>query len=153
MQPSTAHEFGLKTFENCQDLRNFEHGKKLRKIIRDFKYERQKLVEIDDRFHPILNLDAAGRMMWYYKQGQPLKNTQLKTAIYRYAGYNNYAQYYKMVTYYMSLLSDPAVIDDVRVEFNRLNPNLLINGKPGDFDKYIRAHQAQHRNYGLDNYN
>ena len=34
-------------------------------------------------------------------------------------------------------------------EFNKRNPNLKINGKAGDFDGYINAHQEQNLNYGL----
>jgi hypothetical protein len=76
----------------------------------------------------------------------------MKTAIYRYAGYKNYSSYYKMVSYYMGLLDDLAVIDDVRQTFNKLNPTLTINGQAADFDRYISMHQALNRNYGLDNY-
>ncbi len=152
MQPSTASEFHLKTLDKCKDLRNFKHGKKLRKLIQKYKFDKSKLIKYDDRFHPILNLDAAGRMLWYYKMGPQSRNTPVKTAIYRYAGYRNYKEYYKMVEYYRGLLNDPKVIDDVRKEFNRLNPKLKINGEKGDFDLYIKTHQEQHRNYGLDEY-
>ena len=152
MQPLTASEFGLKTLDNCKDLRNFKHGKKLRKLIQKYKFDKRKLIDYDDRFHPILNLDAAGRMLWYYKMGPQFRKTPVKTAIYRYAGYNNYKEYYKMVQYYRGLINDPKVIADVRKEFNRLNPKLKINGKKGDFDLYIKTHQEQHRNYELDQY-
>ena len=152
MQPSTASEFGLRTLDNCTDLRNFEHGRKLRSLIRQHKFNRRELIQYDDRFHPILNIDAAGRMIWYYYKGKQLKSTPLRTAIYRYAGYNNYKHYYKMVDYYMKLLADSSVIDDVRRTFNALNPTLRINGQPADFDKYIAEHQQQHSNYGLDKY-
>lgn len=152
MQPSTASEFGLRIMDNCRDLRNFEHGKKLREQIRLHNYDKSKLVEIDDRFHPILNLDAAGRMLWYYKNGPQHKSDPIQTAIYRYAGFNTFKEYYKMVEYYRGLLNDPKVIDDVRQEFNRLNPDLKIDGRAADFDDYLRTHQQQHRNYGLDKY-
>lgn len=152
MQPLTATEFGLKTLDGCKDLRNFKHGKKLRKLIQQHKFNKKELIGYDDRFHPILNLDAAGRMLWFYKLGPQFRKTPIKTAIYRYAGYRNYKEYYKMVEYYRGMLNDSKVIDDVRKEFNKLNPKLRINGKKANFDTYIRTHQKQHRNYGLDQY-
>ena len=152
MQPKLARQFGLKTFKNCEKLVCKEHGKELRKKIVKNKYDRKKLIAFDDRFHPILNIDAAARMLVYYRSGKQIKGSPLKTAIYGYAGRYNYQKYYDNVILYISKLQDEDLIEDVEDEFNKLNGRMRINGKKADFDDYIEAHQKQNINYGLKDY-
>ena len=152
MQPSVAKEFGLKIYQNCDKLVSTKHGKALRKLIKKYKYDRKKLIKYDDRFHPILNIDAAGRMLAYYGNKKKIKETQLKTAIYRYAGARNYQKYYDRLLIYKKRIEDEKLIEEVRKAFNKANPKLTINGKKGDFDGYINAHQQQNINYGLNKY-
>lgn len=153
MQPLLAHNFGLKTYKNCKELVSFEHGKELRELIKKYNYDRKSLIRFDDRFHPILNIDAAGRMLAYYMAGKQIKNTRLRTAILGYAGSKNYNKYYKNVMYFLRKINDKKLIQKVEKEFNRKNPNLLIGGEKADFDDYIEAHKQQDINYGLDKYN
>lgn len=153
MQGSTASEFGLSTYEQCDKLRCKEHGKELRSIISKHKYDRRKLIEYDDRFHPIYNLDAAARMLSCYKYPKVKGFTmEWSSSIYRYAGRKNYRKYWLNVRYFMKKLNDEKVINAVRKEFNSRNPNFTVNGKKSDFDGYIKAHQQQNINYGLNNY-
>ncbi|MEN8121020.1 MAG: hypothetical protein ABFS35_11760 [Bacteroidota bacterium] len=152
MQPSLARKFGLKTYENCDKLVCKKHGKEIRQLIKKNNYDRKKLISYDDRFHPILNIDAAARMLVYYKMGYKTKDTPIKTAIYGYAGPYNYKKYYKNVSFYMQKLNDENLIDEIRNDFNMQNENLKINNKKGDFDLYIEAHQKQNINYGLKKY-
>ena len=152
MQPSTATEFGLKTYQNNNKLVDKEHGKALRKLIIGYKYDKKQLIKFDDRFHSILNIDAAGRMMAFCASGRQYKKTLAQTAIYRYAGATNYSHYYKQLLLYMERLSDKDLINDVRKAFNEKNKNLKINGKSADFDLYIKTHQEQNINYGLNKY-
>lgn len=152
MQPSVAKQFGLKTYRNCDKLVSKKHGKALRKLIEDYKYDKKQLIQFDDRFHPILNIDAAGRMLAFYASGKQFKETPAQTAIYRYAGSVNYSKYYKQVLLYMERLKDKSLIEDVRKDFNNKNKNFKINGEKADFDDYIKAHQEQNINYGLDDY-
>lgn len=152
MQPYMARAFGLRTYENCDKMVDKEHGRKLRKLIEDSGQNRKKLIGYDDRFHPILNIDAAGRMLAYYMNGPQTANTRLKTAIYGYAGRYNYPAYYKSIMHYLSKLNDKRLMRKLEAEFNRINPQLKINGKAADFDDYMEVHQRQNRNYGLDAY-
>ena len=152
MQPSMSVMFGLKTYDDCKKLRCTKHGKALRWLIQKHKFDRKQLVQYDDRFHPILNLDAAGRMLAYYMVGKQLKETKIQTAILGYAGRKNYEKYYENVMFFMEKLNNEDVIDAVEEKFNRLNPHLTIDGDKADFEDYIEAHQEQNRNYGLDNY-
>ncbi len=152
MQPEAAVEFGLRTFENCKALVSKKHGKKLRKLIDEHDKKIMNLIYYDDRFHPILNLDAVGRMLSYYMGGKKLKNTKLETAIFRYAGSKNFETYYKNVTKYREKLNDSSVINNVRIEFAKRNKNFKINNKKADFDDYINYCHNRNRNFGLDDY-
>lgn len=113
MQPKLAKQFGLKTYKNCEKLVCKKHGKELRKLIAKNKYDRKKLIKFDDRFHPILNIDAAARMLVYYRSGKQLKSTPLKTAIYGYAGRYNYSKYYDNIVLYMEKLNNKSFIKEV----------------------------------------
>ncbi len=152
MQPYMAHLFGLKTYQNCQEMVSVWHGKTLRKLIKDNNHNKKLLLQFDDRFHPILNLDAAGRMLAFYMTGPQIESGPIKTALYGYAGRYNYPKYLERVKTYWKKLNDKSIIDEVENTFNEINPNLKINGKPADFETYILIHQQQNRNYGLDSY-
>jgi len=152
MQPLMAQMFGLKTYKDCAKLVCTEHGKELRELIIGSNQSRKDLIEFDDRFHPVLNIDAAGRMLAYFMSGKQLKNTPLKTGIYGYAGRYNYSKYYNNIVDFMEKLNDHTIINAVRDEFNKRNPNLIIGSQTADFDDYIKAHHNTNRNYGLDKY-
>ena len=152
MQPKLAKQFGLKTYADCDKLVCKEHGKELRELITKNNADRKKLIEFDDRFHPILNIDAAARMLVYYRSGNQVKDTPLKTAIYGYAGRYNYKKYYDNIILYLSKLQNEDLIKEVENEFNKENNQLTIDGKKSDFRDYINAHQKQNLNYGLKNY-
>jgi len=152
MQPSLAKKFGLKTYKDCEKLVCKKHGKELRQHIIKNKYDRKKLIKYDDRFHPIFNIDAAARMLVYYKMGRQTRDTPIETAIYGYAGPYNYKKYYKNVLLYMDKLADKSLLNDIRNDFNDKNKALLINKKKGNFDMYIETHQKQNINYGLKKY-
>jgi len=152
MQPKLAKEFGLKTYQDCDKLVSREHGEALRALITQYKFDKKQLIAFDDRFHPILNIDAAGRMLAYYAAGKQFQDTPLKTAIYRYAGSKNYQKYYENILLFLGQLSDKELLADLENYFNETNPTLTINGKKADFDAYIKSHQKQNINYGLKKY-
>jgi hypothetical protein len=152
MQASLAKKFGLNTYKNCDKLVCKLHGTELRQMIKEFGSDRKKLICIDDRFHPIINIDAAARMLVYYRSGEQLKETPLKTAIFGYAGKYNYEKYYNNIEFYLAKLNDKQFIDDIEAFFDKQNKSMTINGKLGNFDLYIAAHQEQNINYGLNKY-
>jgi hypothetical protein len=153
MQANMARKFGLSTYKNCDKLVCKEHGEELRQLIKDNNYDRKKLIMEDERFHPILNIDAAARMLMYYMSGNQTQDTPLKTAIYGYAGKYNYQKYYDNIVLYMQKLADKEFIQGLENDFNEQNKALTLNGKPCDFWQYINAHQEQNMNYGLNEYN
>lgn len=168
MQPATAHEFGLHTYQNCQALicdgkhssccqdkkgRKLNHAKALANLIKAKGYDKRLLIEFDDRLHPVLNLDAVGRMLASHIKGKRIgKLSRIETAIYRYAGPRNYHSYQKKVRYYTALLRNADYIAGLEERFNKANPNLEINSQKGDFDLYIQVSQEQNFNYGLAEY-
>lgn len=158
MQGSVAKSFGLKTFENCNELVcNKGHAKKLRKIIESRKMNRKELVELDHRLHPILNLDAAGRMIASYMSGPKLKGRlsdldPFQMAIARYAGAYNYKNYIKDIIHNIKVLNNKDKINKVRDTFNKINMNLEIDNKKADFDIYIEKMNNINFNYGLESY-
>ncbi|MEM6806687.1 MAG: hypothetical protein AAF696_35125 [Bacteroidota bacterium] len=150
MQGSTASDFGLKTYKGFNLLKSKTHGRILRSLIEKNNYDRKKLIQHDDRFHPILNLDAVGRMLsCYRKRRKKTGETDIQVAIKHYAGAYNYRHYWRNVVFFRKTLNDEKFLKSLEKEFNKRNPNLKINGKAGDFDGYINAHQEQNLNYGL----
>lgn len=152
MQPYTASMFGLKTYQNCRKMRSRSHGKKLRKLIRKHNSELKKLISYDDRFHPVKNLDAVGRMLAYYKSGEQLEDTPQETAIRRYAGRHNYDHYYRRVKFFQKKFNSKAHINQVRKRFNAINPDFYIGDDKAGFDAYIAYFNELNRNYELDRY-
>jgi hypothetical protein len=152
MQPNMAKKFGLNTYKKCDKLVCKEHGEEIRQLIKDNNYDRKKLIMYDDRFHPILNIDAAARMLMFYKTGNQTQDTPIKTAIYGYAGKYNYQKYYENIVLYMEKLSDKEFIEGLEKDFNEQNKDLKLNGKSCNFWQYINAHQEQNINYGLQEY-
>lgn len=152
MQPSLANKFGLSTYKNCDKLVCKEHGSEIRKIIKENGSDRKKLILVDDRFHPILNIDAAARMLVYYRSGVQFKDTPLQTAIYGYAGMHNFQKYYSNIEFFMSKLIDNQFLEAIEADFNKQNGQMTLNGVSGNFDSYIEAHQEQNLNYGLKEY-
>jgi hypothetical protein len=152
MQPLLAKKFGLKTYKDCDKLVCKECGAEIRQLIKDNNFDRKKLIMHDDRFHPIINIDAAARMLKYYESGPQTQDSPLKTAIFGYAGKYNFQKYYDNVLLYMQKLSEMDFIDGLEKDFNEQNAQLTLNGKPCNFRQYILAHQDQNINYGLDKY-
>jgi len=152
MQPSLAKKFGLSTYKNCDKLVCKAHGSEIRKLIKENGSDRKRMILIDDRFHPIVNIDAAARMLVYYRSGAQLKETPLKTAIYGYAGKYNYEKYYNSIVLYISKLEDVEFLKAIETDFNSQNQQLKLNGFPCNFESYINAHQDQNYNYGLKDY-
>jgi hypothetical protein len=151
MQANIAKKFGLNTYKNCDKLVCKEHGAEIRQLIKDNDYDRKKLIMHDERFHPILNIDAAARILMYY-MSSGTQDTPIKSAIYGYAGKYNFQKYYDNIVLFMQKLADKDFIDGLEKDFNEQNKDLTLNGKPCDFRKYIDAHQEQNINYGLDEY-
>jgi hypothetical protein len=153
MQPALANEFSLTTYKKCDEMRCKDHGVKLRDIIVKNNYDRKKIIQYDDRFHPIENIDAAGRMLAYYMQYKPIKNLgPVRSAIKRYAGKWNYTKYWNHIVRNMACLESKELALKVERQFNALNQNLKINGYKANFKEYIRVSQLQNYNYGLEEY-
>ncbi len=154
MQPELACDFGLHTFNDCCKMRCTKDQKALEKIIEENNHNRKRVVKYDDRLNPVLNIDAAARMLSYYMELPVLGDlTPMESAIKRYAWKWNYKKYLKHISINMAYLSDPKVHFEVDSCFNSMNKKLTINGKSANFKMYIKLSQAQAVNYGLYGYN
>ncbi|MCC6324023.1 hypothetical protein IT400_04515 [Candidatus Nomurabacteria bacterium] len=161
MQGDIAREFHLKTYGNCNERRcKNGHAIKLRNLIEENNHDRKLVVDKDDRLHPILNLDAAGRMIACYMAQPPITGGKLaplhldalQSAVARYSGAKNYKDYWKNVSANIKLLNNKKGVEKVRKIFNAKNEKLIINGGPGNFDIYIKKSEEQNINYGLESY-
>jgi len=172
MQGSTAAEFGLKTFHDCnvlvcngKDKRSCkdstnnlkDHAGELVLFMKKNAGDRKKLVEVDERLNILLNIDAAGRILATGISGPKLSGRlselgPFRRSIARYSGAYNYENYWKDICRNMKDLTDPDVLKKIEEEFNKKNPNLKINGIKSDFKEYLKKFQEQHANYGLEEY-
>lgn len=170
MQSDVAKDFGLRVYANCngrvcngKDKRScrkngkrLNHALELKQLIAENQTNRREVIKYDERLHPVINLDAVGRMLASYMDGPKIKYHKnfgpLRTAIARYAGIYNYEAYWKDVRENMKMLASAEMRRKVEKDFNKLNPNLRINGSPADFKMYIELSQEQNYNYGLVHY-
>lgn len=152
MQPALASQFGLKTFDGCQDLVCFNHGHELRLLITEYLASQEMLIHFDDRFHPVLNIDAAGRMLKYYSDLKCIGTDAWDSAHKRYAGKYNYKIYTTNLRYFKTHLRDTVFMAEVESRFNELNPDLKINGEPGDFKTFLAVNKEYNKNFELDRY-
>jgi hypothetical protein len=152
-QPAIAQEFGLETYDACNKMVCKKHGVLLRDLIDENHGDRKKLIAYDDRFHPVKNIDAAGRMIACYLQFKLIDGMgPLRSALARYSGAHNADVYWKKILTNMAYLDNLSDIVKVEKYFNTLNTQLVINGSKADFKEYIALSQQQNSNYGLDQY-
>jgi len=62
-QGTTAKSLGLRIYGDSNSAHDPKHGKKLKKMFEDCRYELECVAEHDDRAHPLKNLDAIARYM------------------------------------------------------------------------------------------
>ena len=152
MQPDMTHLFGLVTYNDCNEHICFLDALALRKFIYKHRYERALLARIDERLDHVKNLDAAGRMIAYYMSRTSIDNGPLRSALRGYTGTTNYEGYWKNVKTFMNLLNDSSFLKKVEKKFNKINPNLIINGKHSNFQGYLESYRKLADNYGLEEY-
>lgn len=148
MQPVTAKTFGLHVFDDCNELICPEHHRQLEVLIEEYSGNPRVLLSLDDRLHPLLNFDAAGRMLAHAIQVSDGKDDVRKALVI----YSGREEYYKKVAYFMALLSDENYLQEVNRKFNKRNKKLTINGEHADFFRYLEVFWEQNYNYGLREY-
>jgi len=160
MQPAVAREFGL-THIIGDGMVDRKAGRRIAELIHEKRENPVALAHIDERFHALKNIDAAGRMLAYHIHGRriTLKNGKtlgrMRTAIMRYAGAKNYEKYWTQLKRYMRLLQDPIFMQEVEDDFNARNPHMAIDGDTphNPFRSYLKTFwKANAENYGLVTY-
>ncbi|MBT28057.1 MAG: hypothetical protein CMO01_00240 [Thalassobius sp.] len=141
MQPSIANEFGLTCYEKATMHRDEEFGRKLRDLVEKNREYPFSLFQADERFNPLLNLDAAGRMMATYMAAgaNPAYGGPLRSAVARYSGKYNFKHYWESLIIYMSLLHDTSFLNKAEAMFNFENSITLR--------EYMLAWQEYHEDY------
>ena len=148
MQFLDASKYGLKTYKNSKALRDYMLGAELRSLIEKCG-SAPKLIEFDDRFHPVYNLDAVGRMMCLYQLVAPEGEDPLSYALWRYSGRRTYAD---NVRRWMKRLNDSGTIWGLFRHFNLVNSKLTFKGKRIDCGEYLQLRQSFNVNYSLEEY-
>lgn len=162
MQPSTSTSFGLKCYEGNTRLIDRKHGHKLRKLVNQCKHRQKntkdaradiELAEKDDRFNPILNIDAVGRILGCYMHDAKPRSGEgpLRYALRRYSGrpFSGKEGYGHHIFENMSYLYDQEWIKKLEEKFNKHNANKTINGKILTFETYLQEHQEYNHAFGL----
>ncbi|MGV8087323.1 MAG: hypothetical protein ACP5N1_06855 [Candidatus Woesearchaeota archaeon] len=145
MQPSMSKKYGLDMITNSHKLVDRNQGKKIVKTLKDKKRDLKNLIEHDDRWHVIINIDAAARMI----ADSYVSTGSWDRALRKYAGRKTYGD---KVKNYVANINNSNYMKLVKDDFNKRNKGVIINGKQITFDEYIRIFQEQNRNYGLDTY-
>lgn len=152
MQPMLAHQFGLSTLNDCKDLVSYTHGRQINSLIKEFHTTPEQLLKYDDRFHPVLNIDAAGRMIKYYSQLKLIGKDKWDSAFKRYAGKYNYGIYTRNLRFFNKYLNDATFMEDVKAAFNEINPDLTYHGEFIEWEKFLEINHQFNFNYDLEKY-
>jgi len=152
MQPMLAHQFGLNTLNGCKDLVSYNHGRQINSLIKEFHTTPEQLFQYDDRFHPVLNIDAAGRMIKYYSELKLIGKDKWDSAFKRYAGKYNYVIYTRNLRFFNKYLNDPVFMEGVQATFNEINPHLTYHGEYIEWNKFLEINHQFNYNYDLEKY-
>jgi hypothetical protein len=152
MQPMLAHQFGLSTLNDCKDLVSYTHGRQINSLIKEYYTTPEQLLKYDDRFHPVLNIDAAGRMIKYYSELTMIGKNKWDSAFKRYAGKYNYSIYTKNLRYFKEYIEDPIFMEELKTSFEGINPLLTYHGEFLDYAKFMEINHQFNNNYDLEKY-
>jgi hypothetical protein len=145
MQPLMAEKYGLHMITDSKQLVDRRQGRRIERAIDLHNGDLKDLTSVDDRFHPIKNVDAAGRMLADLYQ----HTHSWSKALERYAGRGSYDT---RVLKYAAKIHSTKFMAKVRRDFANRNNGVSISGKPIDFDRYIRIFSHLNYNYGLQHY-
>ncbi len=144
MQPLLTSKYGLKMITDSKKLRDRLQGKEIQGVLTATGHDLKQLIDEDERFHPVKNIDAAARMVCdYYEQN----GHSWSEALFRYAGRRSYPT---KIFGFANDINNPKFMSSVSEDFANRNRNFRINGKPFTFDNYLRIfHNSNEHNYGL----
>ena len=137
MQPLMATRYGLNLITPSTALIDREQGREILKAKCNAKGGLKELVGCDDRFHPIINVDAAARMLCDSFGSKGWWGT-----LHRYAGRSEYPA---QIMRYRALIDNDSFIKKVEKDFVRRNITVK-------FSDYLAGSRQNMINYGLDTY-
>src|SRR3989344_1390367 len=145
MQPRMAKAYGLETITDSNKLIDREQGQAIKDAIELHNGDLRKLIEIDERFHPIKNIDAAARFLCDLRQ----QTETWQGALEKFSGRRNYDS---DIMDYVQKVQDGKYVERVALEFNWRNRKIRIDGKEVPFHRFVTLAKSTNRNYGLDEY-
>ena len=145
IQPSNTLRYGLRMITPSGRLVDHVQGKKIFEAIHQERYDLKELIKYDDRFHPIMGIDVAARMMCDLFS----ETRNWDRALERYAGRASYDSWVGTIA---KSLKDPKIMQKVRDDFDAKNANLVVGGARLTFDRYLKMFHEQNINYGLNDY-
>lgn len=159
IQAANAYQFWLKTLPRFTNrMRDRRHGALISQKLAEHNKDLQKLIYEDDRWHPILAVDVAGRflMEWYKraKKKNPwvseLEVWNLALRYYSWRPYDGKRWYGAKVRAYQAVIMSPSYQAWLKKEFNSFG--VKINNKPASFDWYMSHFGKMAQNYEIDTY-
>lgn len=122
---------------------------------------RMELINIDDRFHPILAIDAAARILACSTNYDPVPDPDTegrymmdpyKQAVWYYRGSpEHFPKYWKQLIKNIDGLTHRHR-EASRKKFNNRNPDLKVDGKYAGYTEYVEAMQKEMLNYDFERY-
>lgn len=148
MQPLVAHDYGLEMITRSRKLRDFKQGNAIKKALRSTGRDLVALADIDDRWHPVKNIDAAGRILADHYQ----RAGSWTGALRRYSGRPAY-EYANPVIRYAGLSKDGSYLAELARDFNSNNRKLIVWKRPLTYQRYLNIAHAQNEcQFGLVDY-
>lgn len=155
MQNATAHEFGLAVSGDTTKVVDRQNGAELAFLMKregGTPEGRAVLNAHDERLDLLANVDAAGRMIASWSVDPEVSSKYpnldpLRRAIVRFCGPNNKESYLGRVAQYMSMVNDPAYLEQVSCEFSYNNENRrMSDGSAVTMDGWLEEHHIYYKN-------
>jgi len=181
MQAINAKNFGLKTLPTYVDeMIDYQHWERLEQAKREAWNDLAKLSELDDRFNPVLSVDASARFLInWYKSSNWIDARVKAINTYAWRWMNDY--WYAVIIYWQTIASIrwfkvPSFSREIEkvkswkcsalvnwrrenikdttkrtmTAINNLSP--IINGKTVNYETYCKYIESQCENYWLTEY-
>jgi len=145
-QGTTAKAMGLDIHGDSKRASDRKHGRDLKKMLEECKYDPTCIHKFDERAHPIKNLDTGARII---VEGM-IKNDGKWEAGVEYfrapgkVGRNLTWKYMTQVKEWMGLLEDPAMLRKAAIDFEQRNGY--------SFKSYLSRWHEMSNNWGLNTY-
>ncbi|MFZ2150464.1 MAG: twin-arginine translocation signal domain-containing protein [Candidatus Absconditicoccaceae bacterium] len=174
IQAVNAHDFGLNTLTRYTDgMRDTRHGKVINDTLNSCNKDISKLIEYDDRFHPVMAVDCAARFLMDCKRRAGSGKDEWLHALKKYSGrkYGGKGGYGIYVIKYRAIINDITgdgfpdnfsrnVYQDIQdaktnnqsIKEKLNNIKFNIDGKIASYEEYLAYFEESVQNFELEKY-